>query len=187
MDYPLTHLFDEMLGTEGEPRPEYRRVHRLLSGLTRAEMAQRHDLAQRSFRNHGVTFTVYQDDTGIEKIFPFDLVPRIITARTWQRLEAGLAQRMRALNLFLEDVYGGRRILFDGATTSDGNVKRSENFRACLHATISSTTSITGMVIKCQWSAPASANGVGRRKSIQTQRRSLPVGRENSVTCVRSP
>jgi uncharacterized circularly permuted ATP-grasp superfamily protein len=117
--YPLTHLYDEMHTAEGAPRPEYRRVHRLLSGLTRLEMAQRHDLAQRNFRNHGITFTVYQDDQGIEKIFPFDLVPRIIAARTWQRLEAGLRQRVQALNLFLEDVYGDRRILRDRAIPAE--------------------------------------------------------------------
>jgi uncharacterized circularly permuted ATP-grasp superfamily protein len=104
---------------EGQPRIEYRRLHRVLSGLSRLDMAQRHDLAQRSFRNGGITFTVYQDDTGIEKIFPFDLVPRIVNARTWQRLESGLRQRAHALNLFLEDLYGPRRILRDGAVPAE--------------------------------------------------------------------
>src|SRR5215472_11356070 len=110
-DYRLTHLYDEMVAPDGRPREEYRQLHQLLAGLSGEELAERHDLAQRSFRNHGITFTVYRDDTGTEKIFPFDTVPRVIAAGTWQWLESGLRQRVRALNLFLEDVYGPRRIL----------------------------------------------------------------------------
>lgn len=118
-DYRLTSLYDEMLAADGEPRSEYARVHGLLSQMPRAELERRHELAQRSFRNHGVTFTVYQDDQGIENIIPFDLVPRIIAASTWKRLDAGLRQRVHALNLFLEDIYGQRRILRDHAIPSE--------------------------------------------------------------------
>ena len=63
------------------------------------------------FRNHGITFAVYPDAQGTEKVFPFDVIPRVIEAATWQRLEAGLEQRIRALNLFLDDVYGRKLIL----------------------------------------------------------------------------
>jgi uncharacterized circularly permuted ATP-grasp superfamily protein len=63
------------------------------------------------FRNHGITFAVYPDAQGTEKVFPFDIIPRVISARIWQRLEAGLKQRLRALNLFLDDVYGRKLIL----------------------------------------------------------------------------
>lgn len=63
------------------------------------------------FRNHGITFAVYPDAQGTEKVFPFDVIPRIISARTWERLEKGLKQRLRALNLFLDDVYGRKQIL----------------------------------------------------------------------------
>jgi uncharacterized circularly permuted ATP-grasp superfamily protein len=63
------------------------------------------------FRNHGITFAVYPDTQGTEKVFPFDIIPRVISARTWRRLEAGLKQRLRALNLFLDDVYGRKLIL----------------------------------------------------------------------------
>jgi uncharacterized circularly permuted ATP-grasp superfamily protein len=118
-DYRLTDLYDEMVAPDGQPRPEYRQLHRLLSALTGAELAERHDLAQRSFRNHGITFTVYKDDTGLEKIFPFDTVPRVMPAPTWQRLEAGLRQRVHALNLFLDDLYGRRRILADRVVPAD--------------------------------------------------------------------
>jgi uncharacterized circularly permuted ATP-grasp superfamily protein len=118
-DYRLTAAYDEMLVAGRQPRPEYARLYRRLSDLPRSEMRRRHDTAQRSFRDHGITFTVYQDDRGIENIIPFDLVPRIITARAWQRLEAGLRQRVQALNLFLEDIYGARRILRDRGIPSD--------------------------------------------------------------------
>jgi uncharacterized circularly permuted ATP-grasp superfamily protein len=104
-------FFDEMMAAPGEPRPHYRRIYERLNALGRAGLARRHHLAQRTFRDHGITFTVYKDDTGIERLFPFDLIPRVITARTWQRLEAGLRQRVYALNLFLEDIYGEQRIL----------------------------------------------------------------------------
>jgi len=118
-DYRPSDLYDEMVGPDGHPRPEYRQLHLLLSSLSGDELAERHELAQRSFRNHGITFTVYRDDTGIEKIFPFDTVPRIIPAPTWQWLDSGLRQRVHALNLFLDDVYGRRRILRDRAVSPD--------------------------------------------------------------------
>src|SRR3989441_3440349 len=63
------------------------------------------------FRNHGITFAVYPDAQGNEKVFPFDIIPRVISARAWKRLEAGLKQRLTALNLFLDDVYGRKLIL----------------------------------------------------------------------------
>src|SRR5258708_13463117 len=63
------------------------------------------------FRNHGITFAVYPDAQGTEKVFPFDIIPRVISAGTWRRLEAGLKQRLAALNLFLDDVYGRNLIL----------------------------------------------------------------------------
>jgi uncharacterized circularly permuted ATP-grasp superfamily protein len=131
--YPVSAHYDEMVTAEGQPRIEYRRLHRLLAGLSRLDMAQRHDLAQRSFRNGGITFTVYQDDTGIEKIFPFDLVPRIVNARTWQRLESGLRQRAEALNLFPEDLYGpsgGYGMMIGPASTR----AQRERFRRLIRA-----------------------------------------------------
>jgi uncharacterized circularly permuted ATP-grasp superfamily protein len=112
-------LYDEMMAGPGEPRAPYRRIYERLAELGRTGLARRHQLAQRSFRDHGITFTVYQDDRGIEKLFPFDLIPRVITARTWSRLESGLRQRVSALNLFLEDVYGPQRILRERAVPSD--------------------------------------------------------------------
>ena len=104
-------LYNEMLLEPGRPRPGYGPLLRRLRQFDPASWKRRHEQAQRAFKNHGITFTVYQGERGIEKIFPFDLLPRVIQAGTWLHLERGLKQRVQALNHFLADVYGERRIL----------------------------------------------------------------------------
>jgi uncharacterized circularly permuted ATP-grasp superfamily protein len=105
------HLYNEMLSAPDKPRPGYGPLLRRLRRLDAAAWKQRHEQARRAFKNHGITFTVYQEDRGVEKIFPFDLLPRVIQAGTWLHIERGLKQRVQALNHFLADIYGGRRIL----------------------------------------------------------------------------
>src|ERR1700736_1074146 len=100
-----------MLAAADQPRPAYRRLYEHLNRLGPAELERRHELALQMFRNHGITFAVYPDAQGNEKVFPFDIIPRVISARSWKRLEAGLKQRIQALNLFLDDVYGRKLIL----------------------------------------------------------------------------
>ena len=112
--YAANGFYDEMLAGPDQARPAYRRVYEQLSRLGPAELGRRHLRAMRMFRNHGITFAVYPDAQGIEKVFPFDVIPRVISARTWRRLEAGLKQRVTALNHFLEDVYGRKLILRQG-------------------------------------------------------------------------
>jgi uncharacterized circularly permuted ATP-grasp superfamily protein len=109
--YETNGFYDEMLAASGRPRPGYRRLYEQLNRLGPRELARRHDLAIQMFRNHGITFAVYPDTQGTEKVFPFDIIPRVISAETWRRLEAGLKQRLAALNLFLDDVYGRKLIL----------------------------------------------------------------------------
>jgi uncharacterized circularly permuted ATP-grasp superfamily protein len=109
--YEVNGFYDEMLAGAGQPRPAYRRLYEQLNQLGPKELARRHDLAMQMFRNHGITFAVYPDAQGTEKVFPFDIIPRLISAHTWRRLEAGLKQRLAALNLFLDDVYGRKLIL----------------------------------------------------------------------------
>src|SRR5258708_23565744 len=94
-----------MLAAPGRPRPGSRRLYDELNRLGPRELGRRHDLAIQMFRNHGITFAVYPDAQGTEKVFPFDIIPRVISAGTWRRLQAGLKQRLAALNLFLDDVY----------------------------------------------------------------------------------
>jgi len=100
-----------MLAESGQPRPAYRRLFERLNELGPGELERRHGLAMQMFRNHGITFAVYPDAQGNEKVFPFDIIPRVLSAATWKRLEAGLKQRLTALNLFLDDVYGAKLIL----------------------------------------------------------------------------
>jgi len=108
-----------MLVAPERPRRPYRRIHARLQALGHAELRRRQRRAQAAFRDMGITFTVYQDDRGIEKLFPLDLIPRVIDGRQWTHLERGLRQRVTALNLFLEDVYGEQRILRQGVVPSD--------------------------------------------------------------------
>src|ERR1700730_973195 len=110
-NYQSNGFYDEMLAPSGQPRLAYRRIYDYLNELGPHELERRPGLALQMSRKHGITFAVYPDEQGIEKVFPFDIIPRVISARAWKRLEAGLKQRIRALNLFLDDVYGRKLIL----------------------------------------------------------------------------
>lgn len=113
--YGISHtpLWDEMFGSEGI-RKHYRGIADFLTTISPAELSKKEELARRLFMSQGITFTVYSSGEGIEKIFPFDIIPRIITAAEWTFIEQGIKQRLRALNLFLRDVYHEQFILKDG-------------------------------------------------------------------------
>ena len=113
--YDSGTFFDEMFAAGGgnAVRPHYRRLAERLSTLPESEFDQRRAAVDLAFLRRGVTFTVYSDAQGTERIFPFDLIPRVIPATEWKRIEAGLTQRMMALNLFLDDVYHGQKALKD--------------------------------------------------------------------------
>jgi uncharacterized circularly permuted ATP-grasp superfamily protein len=112
--YETGAFFDEMFVASGEPRPHYQAVHDYLRRLSPVEFDERRRLADLSFLLQGITFAVYSDGRGTERLFPFDLVPRILPRAEWDHVERGLAQRVIALNCFLRDVYGRQRILRDG-------------------------------------------------------------------------
>jgi len=114
--YETEIFFDEMFASGGASavRPHYRRLADRLGELPEAEFDQRRAAVDAAFLRRGVTFTVYNDSQGTERIFPFDLIPRIIPDAEWRRIEAGLVQRLHALNCFLEDVYHGQKVLKDG-------------------------------------------------------------------------
>src|SRR5271170_1352097 len=112
-NYDVGKFFDEMFGVGTEVRPHYRRLAEGLGGLPEADFQQHRAAVDLAFLRRGVTFTVYNDSEGTERIFPFDMIPRIIPAREWSRLEAGLIQRITALNLFLHDLYHEQKILKD--------------------------------------------------------------------------
>ena len=108
-------FFDEMFGKDDRPRPSYDPLYQRLHDIAPGELEDYQKTADLSFLNQGITFTVYGNDGGTERIFPYDLLPRIITSGEWATIEKGLAQRLTALNLFLADVYGDARILSDRA------------------------------------------------------------------------
>ncbi len=116
-DYPLLPgTYDELLTMTGglhaaAPRPEFRRALDMLATMSPDAFARAQGLAELALLNQGVTFSVYSDNRGTEKIFPFCLVPRIVSAQAFAHIERGLEQRLRALGLFLDDVYGDQRIL----------------------------------------------------------------------------
>lgn len=111
-DYPtLPGTFDELISPERVPRPEFRRALEGLGAMSPDAFARAQGLAELQLLNQGVTFSVYSDNRGTEKIFPFCLVPRMVSAPAFAHLERGLAQRLRALGLFLDDVYGEQKIL----------------------------------------------------------------------------
>ncbi len=109
--YEADGLFDEMFMAPGIPRAHYAPIAEKLMKLDLPAFERRRRMADVSFRNQGITFTVYGDTRGVEKIFPFDMVPRIIPADEWDIIERGLTQRITALNLFCQDIYHEQRIL----------------------------------------------------------------------------
>ena len=109
--YNPEQFWDEMFAGPGQVRHHYAELARKLATLSPADVARRQRAADHSFQARGITFAVNQGVEGIEKIMPFDLVPRMITPDEWRQVERGLEQRVRALNLFLHDVYHEQRIL----------------------------------------------------------------------------
>ena len=112
-NYELGRFFDEMFEADGSPRPHYRVLLEHLTTLNAETFNERRRAADISFLYQGITFTVYGQQEGIERIFPFDLIPRVIPHAEWDNLSRGLAQRVTALNHFLHDVYHEQRIIRD--------------------------------------------------------------------------
>ena len=113
-NYRLDHAFDEMFAEENVLREQYGPLLEHFSALPPTEVQRRKQAADLAFLNQGITFTVYGRDEATERIFPYDLLPRIITSAEWASVERGLTQRITALNLFLKDIYNEGRILRDG-------------------------------------------------------------------------
>jgi uncharacterized circularly permuted ATP-grasp superfamily protein len=118
--YELDGAYDEMFRAVDHPRKQYRQLYTQLLSLGADELRRSKHEADQSFFNQGITFTVYGSEKGTERIFPHDLLPRILTASEWEIIERGLIQRITALNLFLKDVYHEGRILEDGVVP--GNI-----------------------------------------------------------------
>jgi uncharacterized circularly permuted ATP-grasp superfamily protein len=119
-DYPLALAYDEMFGASGETRAHYQLLHTRIQTLGALELADRQQTLERSFLLQGITFTVYGGgEAAAERIIPTDLFPRILPATEWAKIEKGLIQRLRALNLFLADIYGEQKIIADRIVPRD--------------------------------------------------------------------
>lgn len=126
-EYDLAGNYDEMFEAPGVPRPHYRAVVDALEAITPEDLGDRQRRADLAFLHLGITFTVYSESAGTERIFPFDLVPRLIDACEWKRVENGLKQRVVALNMFLQDAYNEGKI-FDAGLIPPEIVFESPNY-----------------------------------------------------------
>ena len=127
--YPATDFYDEMLARSNRSRGHTKEMVRLLRSLDHEELAGRQAAAELAMKEMGITFSVYSEDEGtIDRVWPFDIVPRILPIDEWKRIEAGLIQRVNALNLFIDDIYHDQRIVVEGVFPPEVLAK-SKNFR----------------------------------------------------------
>jgi uncharacterized circularly permuted ATP-grasp superfamily protein len=130
--YDTGGFYDEMFLPDGRPRPEADLLVQRIHSLPEGDVLRRQQAAERALLQMGITFNVYGDHAGVEKIFPFDVIPRIVSAAEWQWLERGLKQRIYALNLFIDDIYHEQKIIKDGVIP-EGLIRSASSFReACI-------------------------------------------------------
>lgn len=118
-NYDTEAFFDEMFTPQGEVREAYSYLKQKFESLDEQDLITRQQAAERTLLAMGITFNVYSEGQGAERIMPLDIIPRIIEAREWERLEQGLKQRIKALNMFIHDVYNEQYILKDGVVPRD--------------------------------------------------------------------
>jgi len=131
-DYDTGGFFDEMFDENGQPRPGTEAVVDRFNALPLEELKRRQQAAEKTLLQMGITFSVYGDEQGTERIFPFDIVPRIIPHNEWSEIEAGLKQRVRAINLFIDDLYHDQKILKDGIIPADLVLSASGFRKECI-------------------------------------------------------
>jgi len=111
--YNVDGFYDELIAASGRPRVAAKQVVKYLSSLNDTDLRDRQNAAEIAMHVMGITFTVYSEEGGIDRTWPFDIIPRIISAREWQKTESGLKQRVQALNMFIDDLYGEQKIIKD--------------------------------------------------------------------------
>jgi uncharacterized circularly permuted ATP-grasp superfamily protein len=131
-DYDPGDFYDELFLAKGQPRPEAIPLIDRINSLQPAEVKRRHQAAQIALFKMGVTFNVYSDDQGTERILPFDIVPRIISMNDWATIERGLRQRIEVLNLFLADIYNEQKILKDNIIPAEIIFSASGFLKPCM-------------------------------------------------------
>ena len=127
-NYSSGNGFDELITARGRARTGAGKIVQYLRGLSDVDLRERREAAELAMRVMGITFTVYSDEGGIDRVWPFDIIPRIITAREWRRTDEGLRQRVQALNMFIADLYDSQRIIRDGVFPQEV-LEQSVNFR----------------------------------------------------------
>src|SRR6058998_3720503 len=121
-----------MFEADGKPRASASLLYERINSVGDTEVRRYQQAAEQALFRMGITFNVYGDQAGTEKIFPFDIIPRIVTADEWSQIELGLRQRVHALNLFIDDIYGAQKILKDGVIPGE-LVRSAKSFRsACV-------------------------------------------------------
>ena len=130
--YESQGFHDELVLPSGRARPGAAKLLRALAKLSNDELAERKTAAELAIRSMGITFSVYDEGTNIDREWPFDIVPRLILKREWDEIARGLKQRVRALNAFIDDVYHHRRSLHDGVVPEDYVLKSREYRSRCV-------------------------------------------------------
>jgi uncharacterized circularly permuted ATP-grasp superfamily protein len=127
-NYQLEHFFDELFEAQGKPRLGSKLLIEKIESLSSENLLTKQRAAETMLLQMGITFAVYGSDEGSEKIFPFDIIPRIVDGEEWNKIEAGLKQRIFALNAFLEDIYNERKIIKD-RIVPEGVIYSSKTYR----------------------------------------------------------
>jgi len=117
--YDTGAFFDELITSTGRPRVVARRAVNLLQSLSQEDMVARREAAELAIKEMGISFTIYSEGKNIDRAWPFDIIPRVITGRDWSKVSRGLVQRTRALNCFIDDIYNKQKILSDGVVPAD--------------------------------------------------------------------
>ena len=126
--YDSPNFYDELISKPGVARKPAKQIVEYLASLTDDELAARKHAAESTIKELGISFTVYTEEGNIDRAWPFDIIPRVISAAQWRKTEAGLKQRLRALNMFIDDLYHDQKIIKDGIIP-EFVLKQSANYR----------------------------------------------------------
>src|SRR5262245_4882493 len=130
--YETNGFYDEMFHADGTPRPSARVLFQRIVALNDGELRRHQQAAEQALFRMGITFNVYGDEAGAEKIFPFDIIPRIVAAEEWASIDRGLRQRVHALNIFIDDIYHDQKILKDNVIPTHVVLSAKSFRKACV-------------------------------------------------------